>query len=202
MEYPDLLPLPRTPVRKPPGRSQQLVGAHYVSPKRRRARASKREPVQPLGHKVLEAAALAKMHALETVDNSNASEDARMDDGFTLHDPEYDFSMEIDDTDVADANFGTCDLENNNPQPAERYPRRIVPNNVAHRLFSTWKDVLTSVVPHFLDYSRSVQGTHLALAPQIIEPCGKDSCEQKISFVQCLYWYCAYMSYLSVQNLM
>ena len=183
----DVLPPPATPPPRPSKRSNQLVGVHFESPKRRRPWLKDSQLVLRPGLARQELELTAKLNkmlgkigtgeqsfpSLDSTDEQAGPENAREPSPTppTEH---------VANSDTQERRFED-----------EPHTRRLLPDEVAQRLYSNWLNLMPTLHAEYLAYLERTQGRlgrfrdddHLDL-------CTSRLCTTKEASVQCLYFDC------------
>ena len=190
MDYhPHILAPPTTPPRRPPKRSNQLVGVHFESPKRHRSWRRDTEPVIRPGLARQEQELTARLTSLLEKINTHSRDDNHV---FELGDspchdtspPEH-FSSTAADNDDTDAqpSHSECDP----------HPRRLLPDEAAQKLYRNWTLLVRELEEEYLGYTRRALG-RLGRPPEAdtYGGCFSEMCTTKSTAIQCLHFDCVY----------
>ena len=183
-----VLPPPATPPRRPPKRSNQLVGVHFESPKRRRPWRKDSELVVRPGLARQEQELTAKLNhmlgKLKTSGQTSSSTDSSDD----LAVPETSCQPPLANPStnpIATSDTQDYDLEH------EPHPRRILPDEVAQKLYSNWLQLIPSLLAEYLGYLEWAQGRQGRFRDdEQLELCTSGLCTTKETYVQCLHFDC------------
>ena len=190
MDYhPHILAPPTTPPRRPPKRSNQLVGVHFESPKRHRSWRRDAEPVIRPGLARQEQELTARLTSLlEKINRPSRDDNHVSDPGDTLfHDtePTERFSPTSADNDCTDAQ----------PSHSEHdpHPQRLLPDEAAQNLYRKWTLLVRELEEEYLGYTRQAIG-RLGRSPEAdtYGGCFSELCTTKSTPIQCLHFDCVY----------
>lgn len=185
----NVLPPPATPPPRPSKRSNQLVGVHFESPKRRRPWLKDSELIlRPgLARQELELTAkldnlLGKFKAERKPSFSPDSKDDQACPESVCEPPPTPPTDHVVSSDIQENHF-----EN---QP---HTRRLLPDEVAQRLYNNWLHLVPTLKAEYLGYLERTQGRRGRLRDDHqLDLCTSRLCTAKETSVQCLYFDCSW----------
>ena len=190
-----VLPPPATPPRRPPKRSNQLVGVHFESPKRRRPLRKDTAIVIRPGLARREQELTSRLDTLlgkhKDPIPSIGKDSQPADCGNTA-----DF---VGDGEDAEQPAQLAVPENvwdpgvvSSPHEKQASSRRLAPSQIAQRLYDNWLTLIPTLEDAYLTYMQHAQGR---LGRQLHEEprhCVSRRCVTRSSPVQCLYTDCTF----------
>ena len=195
-----MLPPPSTPPPRPAKRSNQRVGEHFESPRKKRAPKKDSAIVVRPGLALRQQQLAAEINALlgtsSADDHSSEKEILGSADRAIEHDdsadcPEEHFILQ-EDSSHDDAVLSTMD----------KRPRRVVPDAAAHRLYNNWLSLIPTLVDDYLAYMQQTQG-RLGRSPALdTSSCSDGICPVKEFTIQCLHVDCMCTSFIIPYDLL
>ena len=196
---PYVLPPPATPPRRPLKRSNQLVGVHFESPKRRR-------PIRKDSTIVVRPGLAQREHELSSRLNvllgRKCQEPAPSIDENPQFTQPIDYTVDVlGDNEVVEvpAQLAAPDTVLDSAPVSstdEKQPRSrcSAPNEAAQRLYHNWLALIPTLEGEYLSYMQRAQGR--LGRPLQYEPhhCVSRRCVTRASQVQCLYADCTFWS--------
>ena len=189
-DYP-VLPAPATPPRRPPKRSSQVVGEHFDSPQKRRRWRKDSEIVFRPELVMLEQKVSSELEGLlNQYDKSRSHED----------DNSQPCAAGCSNEDVTTGSCTASDLdlqfeespreEAHTDAQKDSRPKRLLPDQAAHRLYDHWLLLVPTLVSEYLGYMQRSQGR--LGGPSKVQPfsCPKGICELKKWEILCLHFDC------------
>ncbi len=186
------LPPPQTPPARPSLRSEQPVGAHFATPRKKRA------PWKDTAV-VVRSDALLRRQELESQlqvllrededDTGNDGMDGQSDEGTGMRVDDVSEPMLVDPDEFASSEPQPAQNVDDTTTPPARRPRRLVPDESSQRLYSSWLLLIPSLASDFLHYIRAAHGRTKSVEPQLAVPC-RLGCKVELATVQCLYYHC------------
>ena len=182
-----VLPPPTTPPRRPPKCSNQLVGQHFESPKRRRRLRHDSEPVVRPGLALEARNLIAQMNEIRKRHGQVDSKDNSLTH---LDNPwEAPIEDELVTQPSGDHSHGDMSAEGVAQHPeADSCSRRLVPDDATNRLYRNWFLLIPTLVHDYLAYMRRCHGRlgrPLGVERQM---CQTGICESKLCDIQCLHF--------------
>ena len=194
----NVLPPPATPPRRPPKRSNQLVGVHFESPKRRRPMRKDSAIVVRPGFARREQELTSRLDALLGKQKGPINDEHQPAD--FIDDPTDVLNGGEDAQEPAQAAVPESLVDSipiSPPHGQQASPRRSLPKKAAQRLYDNWLALIPTLEDQYLSYMQRAQGR---LGRQLDgEPyhCTSRRCVTRTSTVQCLYADCTFLSILS-----
>ena len=190
-EFP-ALPAPATPTRRPPKRSGQPTGEHFDSPQRRRRWRKDSELVIRPELSLQEEQLSTELEGLfSTYDRSLRRDDDReLPPPQPAGHPDEDVAMQSSSASPGlEEPFQDFSGDPPSPDPQKKAdPRRVLPDETAHRLYANWLALVPTLVSDYLGYMQQTQGR--LGRPHGIEAyrCPKGLCTLENREVLCLHF--------------
>ncbi len=184
-----ILPPPGTPPRRPPERSQQLVGAQFATPQKRRP-PQKNSAIVNRPSVALRQQKLAQdLHAMLQPQGSSKHVESHDLESYEDNDvemPDADDTLAIHDDGAEDAHLPDDNLQSGDAHKQ----RRVLPDSVTEKLYGTWLALIPTLVPNYLDYLQISQARTGELAPSQELACISQRCTKKEHAILCLHSHC------------
>lgn len=184
-----ILPPPSTPPPRAPKRSEQLVGAQFATPKKRRPPRKDNVVVSRPDAALRQALLEKELRELKEPQPTGVhpseelpDEDVEMADA---HSPPRSIDDKLDHDFPMHSSDLPADTANTVP------PRRTQPDEESTKLYGSWLALIPSLLPAYLDYMKAAQGRMgQSCSPQPKFLCRSGKCEIKESAILCLHFDC------------
>ena len=182
-----ILAPPATPPRRPPKRSNQLVGVHFESPKRHRPWRKDTEPVIRPGLARQEQELAARLKSLlEKVNGPDRAEE-------NVSAPQDDLCYEAAPMDDCSPTSSINDCTNGQPSQSEdeKEPRarRLLPDEATQKSYNDWLLLIPELTEEYLGYmQRAIGRLGRSSGEDTHAMCASGMCTPKRTSIQCLHF--------------
>ena len=188
---PYVLPPPATPPPRPLKRSNQLVGVHFESPKRRRPMRKDSAVVVRPGLARREQELSSRLNILlgkQQEPASSTDKDSQLADSIDNSAGVPDDIEDVEELSVPEAGLDSTPVSS--LYDKQTPSRRTVPDDTAQQLYQSWLTLIPTLEDEYLSFMQRAQG-RLGRPLQCEPPrCVSRRCVTKASQVQCLYADC------------